>query len=202
MLNDLPAKEWIGAISIAVGAIGYIPALVGLYRRTFKPHVFTWMLCGLLMGIVFAGQWSDGGGAGMWVTGFSALMCSGIATAAYFLRHEIDITKSDWITFMLGLLTIPLWALTDTPLWSMLLIIPIEALAFWPTARKSWHQPQSESPLTYLIATLKFAIAIPALENFSWITLSYPVALVILHGAIIGIIMLRRYQITGRLNWN
>jgi len=194
-------KEILGALSVAIGVCGYIPYLIGLWRKKLKPHVFTWFLWGLLMWIAFAGQIAGGGGAGTWVTGFSAFMCTFVSVIAFF-HGEKNITRSDWVTFAASLMTIPLWLATDTPLWSMLLIIVIEFLATWPTARKSWMKPQEESPLSYLLAGVKFAPSALAMEEFNFITLSYPVALVFINLALIALIMGRRYALEGRLNWD
>lgn len=180
---------------------GYVPYLIGLYRRKFKPHVFTWFLWGVLMLIAFAGQIAGEGGAGTWITGFSAFMCLFISAIAFF-HGERDITRSDWITFVAGLATIPVWWMTDTPLWSMLLIIIIEFLATWPTLRKSWSKPQQESPVTYMLAGIKFIPSAFAMQDYNFITLSYPVALVLMNTILIAVIMSRRYVLDGVFNWD
>jgi len=198
MLHD---KQFLGALSVVIGLCGYVPYLRGLYRRKFRPHVFTWFLWGLLMFIAFAAQIAGGGGAGTWVTGISAAMCTFVAVVACF-HGEKNITRSDWITFIAGLMTVPLWLITDTPLWSMILIILIELLATWPTARKSWMKPQQESPLAYLMAGIKFIPSALAMRDFNFITLSYPVALVAMNAALILLIMGRRYALERRFNWD
>jgi hypothetical protein len=194
-------KEFIGTLSVVIGFCGYIPYLFGLYRRKLKPHIFTWLLWGLLMVVAFAGQIASGGGPGSWVTGISGFMCLLIAVISFF-HGEKNITRSDWVTFIAGISTIPLWIVTNTPLWSMLLIILIEFLATWPTARKSWMQPQQESPLSYLIAIIKFVLSAYAMADFNWITMSYPIALIVMNLGLVILIMMRRYSLDKRLNWD
>jgi len=195
------SKEILGSISVAIGVIGYAPYLYGLYKQKLKPHVFTWFIWGILMIIAFAAQWTSGGGAGTWITGFSALMCLVIAGIAFF-NGEKNITRSDWITFVLGLATVPLWAITNTPLWSMILIILIGCMANWPTARKSWMKPQEESPLSYVFTVLKFVTSAMAMQDFNWITLSYPLALAAMNVGLVVLIMGRRMALEGRFNWD
>jgi hypothetical protein len=198
MLHD---KQFLGLLSLAIGLIGYLPYLYGLYRGKLRPHIFTWFLWGLLMVIAFAGQISGDGGIGTWVTGFSAFMCFFISAIA-FSHGENDITRSDWITFGAGLTTIPLWLVTKNPFWSMLVIIVIEFFATWPTARKSWMKPQQESPTTYFLAGVKFIPSILAMQKFNLITLGYPVALVLINLGLVSLLLCRRYILDGRLNWN
>jgi hypothetical protein len=194
-------QQTLGILSVIIGFCGYLPYLWGLHQRKLKPHVFTWFLWAILMLIAFVCQRVSGGGAGIWVTALSAFMCLLISIVALF-HGEKNITRSDWMTFIAGMSTIPIWLVTNTPLWSMALIIIIEFLATYPTARKSWMKPQQESPLTYLFALTKFILSALAMKDINWITMSYPIALVLMNLGLIMLIMLRRYALEGRFNWD
>ena len=181
----------IGLSATILALISYIPYFRDLLRGRTKPHAFSWLIWALLTGIGFAGQIADGAGPGSWVTGITAVICSVIFVAA-ILRGERDITIFDWWCLFTSLLTIPLWIICDTPLWSMILISIIDAVGYLPTFRKSWKKPLEETLITYFISAVKFLIALFALENLSVITVMYPASLVIMNGLFVLMILWRR----------
>jgi len=90
----------------------------------------------------------------------------------------------------------PLWILTNNPLWSVIIITVIDALAFFPTFRKSWKEPTTEPAITYALSSLKFLIAIFALEAITATTLLYPFSLVIMNAAFVIMLMYRKMTLT------
>jgi len=184
-------KEILGVLAIVVGFIAYIPYLWLLIKRQIKPHIFSWFIWGLLTAIAFAAQIEDGAGPGAWVTGFTA-MVSFIIVALSFKYGEKDITKSDCYSFVGALAAIPLWYITKDPLWAVILVTIIDALAFYPTFRKSYYKPNEETMITYTLSGIKFIIALMALERFTVTTALYPLSLVIMNGAFVIMLLWRR----------
>ncbi len=171
-----------------------------LYIRTIldgrtHPHVFSWLIWGIITSIVFVAQLADGGGMGAWPMGVSGLITLGIAGMAYMRRADISITRADWVFFLLALSSIPIWVLTDNPLWSVILLTLIDLLGFIPTFRKTYYAPFSE-PLTFAgILAVRNGIIILALEHYSVTTVLFPAAvggLCIMFMIVIG---LRRYRL-------
>lgn len=185
-LNDI-----IGLAAAALAIYCYVPYFIGIARGHTKPHIFTWFLWTVLTGIGFAAQISEGGGAGAWVTGTSAVMV-GLVFLFAMRRGERTITRSDWITFIGALTAIPLWYFTKDPLWSVLMIIMIDAMAFYPTARKSWHKPHEEVIQTYLLSGAKFMLGLIALEKLSLSTALYPAYLMTVNYAFVAMLVWRR----------
>jgi hypothetical protein len=70
--------------------LGLLPALIGVVSYAFyvrdilkgrtKPDGASWLIWGVLATIAFAAQFLSGGGAGAWITAFTALVCIAIAT--------------------------------------------------------------------------------------------------------------------------
>src|SRR5690606_16045788 len=111
-----------------------------IYRGTNKPHMFTWIIWTLLTAIILAAQIVGGAGPGAWSTGAVLLPCI-IITVLAIQRGEKNITASDWVMFLAGLAAIPVWLATSNPLWAVIIVVAIDALAFGPTFRKSWFRP-------------------------------------------------------------
>ena len=189
-------KEIFGLIAILIAIISYVPYFAGIYKGAVKPHAFTWTIWGILTLIAFFAQWSDGGGAGAWVTGFTALVSFFIVLTA--IRNGFkNITKTDWSSFAVAVLSIPLWIITKNPLWSVILITVIDALGFYPTIRKSYTNPYEEPAVTYGLSSIKFIFAIFALGNFSVITVLYPASLVLANGLFVVMLWWRRKGVTS-----
>ena len=86
---------------------------------------------------------------------------------------------------------------TDDPVGSVILITIIDALAFVPTFRKSYHKPNEETASTYSLSALKFAVAIAALSTVSVTTALYPLSLVVTNGVFVMMLLSRRKRLTA-----
>ena len=184
-------KIALGIVASGVGLVGYVPYFRDIFRGTTKPHVFSWFVWGLLTGIAFFVQLAKGGGAGSWVTGITAVACFVIAGLA--LKYgEKGITTSDRLSFAGAILGIVLWQLTENPLTAVILVTLIDALGFLPTFRKAYHKPHEETASTFVFSSLKFAIGIIALQSLTLATWLYPASLVIMNGAFVVMLVVRR----------
>ena len=69
-----------------------------------------------------------------------------------FKYGEKSITTSDTISFILALFTVGLYILVDDSTYSMIFVLIILTLAFYPTIRKSYHKPSEETMIMYVLA--------------------------------------------------
>lgn len=185
-------KEIFTLIGLVFMAAGYGVYLFSIFKGETRPHPFSWFIWGLLTAIACCAQVADGGGMGSLITALSAGFSFFIALIGYINRDNIVISKSDIISFFLSLLAIPLWLITDTPLWSVILITLIDAGGFYPTYRKSWYHPQQESCLSFTLGGFKHVFTILALENISVITALFPLSLVLTNFGLITLIFFRK----------
>lgn len=193
-------KEIFTAIGIGFMAISYGVYIFSIYKGKTRPHPFSWFIWGLLTGIAFFAQLSDGGGIGTMITALSTIISFFIAGIGYIKREYITISRSDQWAFALSLLAIPLWYFTDTALWSIILITLIDTVGFYPTYRKSWHHPEQESSLSFALGGAKHFFTIMALENISVITVLFPFSLVLTNFGLIILIFLRKKLLTKAQN--
>jgi len=176
-------KEVFAVIGVIFTFAGYSAYIVSIFRGNTKPHPFSWFTWSTLTAIGYFAQISDNAGLGAWVMGLSALISYFITILAYIKRRQIIITKSDWVTFIACMAAIPLWLITDTAFWSVIWITFIDLLACYPTFRKTWFHPNDELPFEYYMAALKFVLSLFALNNYTVITVLYPLSLVIINSA-------------------
>ncbi|HYD35207.1 MAG TPA: hypothetical protein VD999_04025 [Vitreimonas sp.] len=184
-------KEILGLLATAIALAGYIPYFRDIWAGRTKPHAFSWLVWGILTAIGFFSQISDGAGPGAWVTGFTALVCVFIFSAA-LKNGRKDITALDWMSLVGAIFALICWWVTKTAFLSVLLISLIDLLGLVPTVRKSYYKPYEETLITYVLSGFKFVLAIAALEKMSFITAFYPASLIFSNFFFVTLLVIRR----------
>jgi hypothetical protein len=192
MMEDY--KIVLGSIAVIMTIWAHIPYFFETLKGTNKPHVFTWIIWTLLTGIAFAAQLEGKAGPGAWATGITALICV-IITVAAIRNGSKDITRTDWVMFLGGLLAIPLWMLTDNPVWSIWIVTLIDCSAFYPTFRKSWHRPMEENTFMYGFNIPRHTLTLAAISTVSVTTVLYPAALLLMNALMYLMLKLRRERL-------
>lgn len=184
-------KDIIGAITVILGVVGYLPYFRDILRGKTKPHVYTWFVWGVITFIVFALQVSGEAGAGSWVTLVAAFLSLSVFVLG--LRNgDKDITKSDTLFFIVALVALVLWLFAKQPVVSIILLVTVGMLGFIPTIRKSWNKPHTETISTYVINSFRHSLSFFALTQYSIVTWLFPVAWGIANALFVIILLVRR----------
>lgn len=190
-------------IKIILGAVAALLALFSSYlyirdifRGNSKPHTYTWLIWTIVTAIAFLGQWVSGGGAGSWATGVAALVTG--FTCVLSLHHKYgtkDITNFDKVCLVLALVSVLPWLLAKSILLSVIFATAIDLIAFFPTMRKTWYAPKSESLESMYVDAIKHSLSIYAMGSYSFINIIYPASvLVTKFGIITEILFLRNIK--------
>lgn len=192
-------KILITIMGLVTALFGFAPYIIDILKRKTKPHSFTWFIWSFLAGVAFFGQQADEGGMGTWITAIISAMSLIIFLLSLKLGEK-TLTKSDWITFIIALLAIPLWLLTKTPLYSIIVVTTIDMFGFYPTFRKSWDKPEEETLKAYALSGVMYALDIAALKNYSLITVLFPAASVLANAIFVLYIFWRRHVTRNQPN--
>ncbi len=168
-------RHLLGFIAVVLTFVGYLPYIRGIVRGETKPHVFSWVIWGLTTFIVFFAQLRGGGGVGAWPIGISGTIALFVAFLAWRNRGDVHITVSDRVFFAMALASLPLWYLTEEPLWSVVTLTLADTLGFGPTLRNAYRNPAQEDLTFWSLFVVRNAVASAALERFSVTTLLFPV---------------------------
>jgi hypothetical protein len=68
----------------------------------------------------------------------------------------------------------------------------IDTLGYFPTVRKSWEKPYSETAVSYTFSCLGALFSIIALEHYTPSTWLYPAVLTVTNGCMVSFLLLRR----------
>jgi hypothetical protein len=190
-------------LKIILGTIAALLALGSAYlyikdifRGNTKPHTYTWLIWSIVTVIAFLGQWVSGGGPGSWATGVSAIVTIFILFLSLKGGYGTkDITRFDKICLILAILSILPWILIKSVLWSVILATLIDLIAFFPTMRKTWNAPKSESLGSMYFDAIKHSLSMFSMGSYSFINIIYPASVLITKFIIIvEIIILRRKE--------
>ena len=153
--------------------------------------MFSWVIWSLTDSIGFLGQYASGAGAGSWVAGTTAGICTAVAGLSFF-TGERNITGSDWLFFIAALAAIPLWSFTKDPLGAVILVTLINAAGAYPTLRKSYVDPYGENLFTWGLSVGRMFIALLAIKDYSLVTTIFPLGMLSANISITAVLVWRR----------
>ena len=191
-------KELLAAAAIVLTFVAFVPYVRSIRAGQTKPHAFSWIVWGLGTFVVFLAQLADHGGSGAWPTGVSGIITACIAVLAYKNRSDTSITKVDWVFLVIALGALPCWLLTSNPLVAVVLLTGMDLAGFVPTFRFAFLRPHEEHIGFYSLGALRNAVAIAALEHYSWTTVLFPAAVGIACALFVAMVAFRRAQVRGR----
>ena len=186
-------------IAILLALIGFVPYIALILRGQVKPHVFSWVIWGITTTVIFFAQLEAEGGVGAWPIGLSGFITILIAILAYLKRGDSTITRSDWGFLMIALASLPLWYMTNDPLWTVIILTTIDMIGFGPTFRKAYNRPFEDSRVFYIIMILRSVCSIVALEAYSVTTVLFPFCLAIGFLIILIILQYRRVVLSQQI---
>ncbi len=187
-------KEFLSIVAIVLVFVGYAPYIRDSLKNKTKPHVFSWFIWTLVTAIVFSLQFQAGAGPGAWIT----LAITIISFSVFLLGFKSgsrNIALTDVLFLILSLLALALWVLAKQPAISIVLLSTTEMLGFFPTVRKTWNHPYTETLSFYLITTFRHALSILALAEYNIVTWLYPVTWTIANALFAVLLIVRRKTI-------
>ncbi len=188
---EIDIKIVFAAIAMGMTIWAHVPYFIDTLKGINRPHIFTWIIWSILTLIAAFAQFSGNAGPGAWVTFLTGIVCLAITFVA-FRNGEKDITKSDWIIFVAAIAAIPLWVITSDALLAVIVVTIIDLIAFVPTFRKSWKRPFEENSFMYGFNVPRHCLAIAAIDTYSYVTILYPAALLVMNGIMYGMLKMRR----------
>ncbi len=187
-------KLFISIVAVILTFVGYFPYFRDIFNGKTKPHLFSWVIWTITVGITYALQVSAGAGSGAWVTGVLTIIMGSISILSFKYGTK-NITKLDIVCLIIALSALPLWFFAHQPVLSAVILAAIDMVGFFPTIRKSWNDPYSETLSFYFITTVRHSLSVLALQNYNIITIAFPGAWVIANAVFAVILVVRRKSV-------
>jgi hypothetical protein len=170
-------KEAFAAIAALLAVAGNVPYVIDIFKGRVQPHAYTWFVWSVVSGIVFFGQIAKGAGVGALSTAVSEIFT--IIIFLLSLKYGFKrVTRTDTFFLVLALAGIIPWVLTNDPTISVVIAVSIDVIAFMPTLRKGWREPESETPLLYGTNAARHIIALFSLQAYNVATTLHSIAMV------------------------
>ena len=186
-----------GLVAAVFAIYCFVPYIRDIFLKKTTPHMYSWFLWGLLQIIGAIAIIISGGGYGVLELSIGSLFCFYI----FFLSFKYgtkDITRFDTICLFSALFTIIIWIITKDALYAVLLISVIDFMAFVPTYRKGYKEPNSETVSNYFISALASSFAILALSAYSFTNVFY-LATLVCTNIVFAFLLLYRRKIVIKL---
>ncbi len=165
-------------VAISLMLYSYIPYFVDMFAGKTKPHIYTWIIWFITQGTASAAAIYGGSGMtgfGLWSGTFMVFLVV-ISSLKFGTKN---ITISDTISLCLALFSVILWWQMKNPLPAVLMVSLIDGLGYIPSFRKTWQDPNSETPSFWLVICLSTIFTLLANTNFSLITTFYLIVMTI-----------------------
>jgi hypothetical protein len=185
-------KHLVAAAAIVLRFALFIRYILSIRLARTKPHVFSWVIWGLVTFVVFLAQLAGQAGIGAWPIGVSALLTAYIGYLAYTRRTDTEITRSDWVFLAIAAAALPCWYLTSNPLWAVVILTGVDLAGFGPTFRAAYARPYDERMSFYGWLAVRNLLAIVALEHYSLTTVLFPAGVGVACVAFVAMVGYRR----------
>lgn len=171
----------LGVASAIIFIVCDIPYLIDTIRAKIKPHRVTWGVVVLLNAIGFANQLASGADNSLWLFGAAVLMTGAIFLAS--LRTGVGgHTKQDVVAIVASAIGLVLWALFNSPVFSIFANIFVATVALIPTFAKAKRHPETENRLAWSGGALSALLATISVGTLNWHLLILPVTSTLLQG--------------------
>ena len=186
-------KETFAVAAALLAIAGNVPYVIDILKGRVQPHAYTWFVWTVVSGIVFFGQVAKGAGIGALPTAAAEIFTLLIFLLS--LRYGFKgITKTDTFFLILALVGIVPWILTSDPTVSVIVAVSIDVIAFIPTLRKTWAEPETETPILYSANVVRHILALFSMQAYNIATMLHSIAMITTNTIMTLLLVTRNYR--------
>jgi len=192
MSQFLDFKFFISIVASLLVVFGYVPYFRDIFAKKTKPHLFTWLIWLITSATATVGLLYGGGKFGSF-----SLVVGTIAVAIVLLLSfkygTNDITKSDKVAFLLAFFAVVAWWQMKNPTLAILLACVIDGIfGYYPTLRKSFIDPWSETLSFWVVMAGTDLLALFSNAQYNFLTVGYLATLFVANLAVFFVCFFRR----------
>jgi len=189
-------KLYLSIIAAIVGIVGYFPYVRDIFSHKTKPHLYTWLIWLITTSTAMFGVIYGGGGWGAVSLGAYAVLILGIFLFSFKYGTK-NISKSDTAILVLALVAVIFWGQFKQPLVSVLMVTLIDFFGYIPSFRKTFINPWSETPVSWLLFAISNLLTILALKEYNLLTTTYLVVIACANVVMFLISYFRRHYVVN-----
>jgi hypothetical protein len=181
-------------LGLGAGAIGVadtIPYIRDVLRGSTRPHRGTWLIWGSLAIVVSLSQWADGASWSLVMSGTQAILI-GLIFVLSIRRGEGGVSTPELIMTFVAAAGVACWIVADEPIVATGCVVAADLIGTALMVPKTYRDPDSETLLTFALASVAGALATASVGALDAALLLYPLYFCVANGALALLIMCRR----------
>lgn len=182
---------FLGVLAGAIGVADTIPYVRDILHGSTRPHRGTWLIWGVLAIVVCLSQRADGASWSLIMAGTQAVLTSLIFMLAIH-RGQGGLTSIELVMIVLAGGGVIGWIVADQPIVATACVVAADLAGAAMMVPKTHRDPESETLVTFALASLGGALAAGAVGVIDVSLLLYPAYYCIVNGAIALLIHQRR----------
>jgi hypothetical protein len=181
----------LGVLAGAIGVADTIPYVRDILRGRTRPHRGTWLIWGTLAVVVVLSQRADGASWSLIMAATQAVLTIGIFTLS--IRRGVGgVTRGELVMIAVASAGVAGWLLADEPLVATVCVVAADLIGAALMVPKTFRDPESETLVTFALASVAGAFAAGAVGTLDLSLLLYPAYYCLVNGAIALLIVSRR----------
>lgn len=192
--------EQVSVIGIVAGVITLAASMrywYAIWVGKAKPNRASYIIWTILQSVVSVTYVLNGARASAVVPVVLALsLYPVVPLAVYTGNFERGWSRLDKVCLALTGVGLVVWAVTGSPLLTLVWMMTIDVVGTAPTARKAWCDPLSEDRAAWSIVTVGQVLNLGAVEEWRFGLLVYPVVSIVICVTIAAPLWLRRQPAT------
>lgn len=178
-LGEIDTKLLYLIIAFVFGIASFVVYFTDLVKGPTHPHPISWLVWLVTQVIATVSAFIGEGGYGAYYGVFYCFTITTILIYTYFKFKWEKVRVEDWVCLGICLVGVLVWLVFNTPLVGLIAAIGIDVYAFYPSIRKGFEDPWSESLWGWGLMIPNILFTIMALESYNILTLAYPLAMLL-----------------------
>jgi hypothetical protein len=184
----------LGVLAGVIGVADTIPYVRDTLRGSTRPHRGTWLIWGVLGIVVCLSQRADGASWSLILAGTQAVLTSLIFVLA-IRRGQGGASATELIMVAVAGAGVIGWILADEPIVATACVVAADLIGTAMMMPKTYRDPESETLVTFALASLAGALAAGAVGVLDVSLLLYPIYYCVANAAVALVIHRRRRSV-------
>lgn len=164
------------------------------FKRKTKPHRTTWFIIALINAINLANQHASGAKSSL-LFFIGATAITFIVFLASLYNGIGGFAKLDIVVLAGALSGLIIWHVLQSPIASVIANTAVALIGIVPTFIKAYHDPNSETKITWAIGTVSALCAVIAVGKLDFALLLFPIYATLQQASLFALIEIRERQL-------
>ena len=185
--------EMLILLSALVGASAFYPYIKSTIAGTVRPQLVTWSIWTVLSGVLTISLLQQNEVAAAALSAQALIGC-GLVVMFGWRRGHVQLTKLDVLCLVGAVVGISALVLMRDPTVAIFVAVAVDAIAFIPTFRHAWANPDEESATTFTLSAIAamLALTVAIMHHAKLDGIIYPIYSLVFNGATVAILLISR----------